>query len=60
MIHVKHVEDQAFRVILVESACRELELQLDKPFLFGLSSILHQIEPHMEIVGYESPFFVLE
>jgi hypothetical protein len=54
------LEDQAFRVMLAESAYREPEFQLAKPFLFGLRSILHQIKPHMKTVGYESPLLVLD
>jgi hypothetical protein len=39
--------------MLAESACREPKFKLAQPFLFGLSSILYQIEPYMETVGYE-------
>jgi hypothetical protein len=46
--------------VLVESSYREFELELDQPFLFGLSSILYQVEPYMETIGYESSFLFLE
>jgi hypothetical protein len=54
------LEDQAFRVMLAESACQEPKFKLAQPFLFGLSSVFYQIKPHMETVGYESPLLVLD
>jgi hypothetical protein len=54
------LEDQAFWIMLAESAYREPKFKLAQPFLFGLSSILYQIEPHMETVGYEGPFLVFD
>ena len=54
------LEDQAFRIVLEESACREPEFKLAQPFLFGLRNILYQIEPYMETVGYEIFFLVFD
>jgi hypothetical protein len=52
--------DQAFRFMLAELICQEPEFKLTHPFLFGLSSVLYQIKPHMEVVGYEIPLLVLD
>ena len=54
------LEDQAFKVMLAESACWEPEFKLSQPFLFFLSSVLYEIKPHMETIGYESTLLVLE
>jgi hypothetical protein len=54
------LEDQAFRVMLVELACWEPEFKLDHPFQFVLSNIFHQIKPCMKIVGYERMFLVFD
>jgi hypothetical protein len=53
-------KDHPFRLLLSESACRKLELKLDHPFEFVLSSIFHQIKSYLKIVGYESLFFVFD
>jgi hypothetical protein len=54
------LEDQAFKVVLAESTYWEPEFKLAQPFLFRLSSILYQIKPHMEIIGYEKMLLVLD
>jgi hypothetical protein len=52
--------NQAFRVVLVELTFQELEFNLAQPFLFGLISVLYQIKPHMEVIGYEISLLVLD
>jgi hypothetical protein len=54
------LEDQAFKSVLAESAFRGPKFKLAQPFLFGLSSFLYQIKPHMETIGYGSPLLLLE
>jgi hypothetical protein len=54
------LRNQAFRVVLAESAYRETEFKLAQPFLFGLSSVIYQIKPHMETIGYEISLLILD
>jgi hypothetical protein len=53
------LQDQTLWIVLVESAHLESELELAQPFFFGLSSILYQVEPYMENIGYERTLLVL-
>jgi hypothetical protein len=53
------LEDHAFRVILAESTGPEPEFKLAQPLLFGLSTVLYQIKPHMQTIGYETRFLSL-
>jgi hypothetical protein len=53
-------QDQTLWVMLVESTGLESELQLAKPFLFGLSGVFHQVEAYMESIRYKHPLFILD